>query len=50
VQNQDKIEIKNEDWGIIDVSVFSHYKKLISLNLSMNKISQINSPLDCPLL
>ena len=37
----DKIEIKNENWNIIDVSALNSYKNLIILNLSMNKIVSI---------
>jgi len=46
----EKVEIKNENWQKLEVGPLSPYKRLIHLNLSMNKIGAIAGAFDCPLL
>ena len=50
LDNQVKVEIKNENWQALDLGPLSTYKRLIHLNLSMNKIGAITGSLNCPLL
>jgi len=44
------VEIKNENWPRLDIAALSTYKRLVYVNLSMNKIGAINGAFDCPIL
>lgn len=49
-EKSERVEIKNENWPKLEVDPLGPYKRLIHLNLSMNKIGAIAGAFDCPLL